>query len=557
MDDLRPDGWRRERLTMRRTLTTLAALLLCASAQAGSFAENPIVYFAVTDRFANGNPGNDHSYGRAADPQGGDVGSFHGGDIAGITQQLKAGYFKELGVNALWITAPYEQIHGWVVGGKQQFQHYAYHGYWALDYTTMDANMGTREELREMINTAHAQGIRVLFDVVLNHPGYADLRTLAEYKVPVLWPGHEKANLRDYHSLIDYNNFAFAQWWGPDWVRAGLPGYPDGGKDDFTMQLAYLPDFRTESGKAVGLPPILQHKADTRAVALPDTAVHGYLVHWLADWVREFGVDGFRADTVKHVEPNSWLALRAAATDALADWKARHPQQKIDDAPFWMTGEAWGHGPERSSWHDAGFDSMINFDFQHRASGDWKSIDGVYRQYAGLLNKSPRYDILSYISSHDTSLFPRDRLKHGLSALLLAPGGVQLFYGDESARQPGAAPIGDEQQATRSDMNWNTLDAATLAHARKLGQFRLRHPALARGEHRFINDKPYAFARVIDGDAIIAVPEAQGSITLKVHGVFADGASLRDAYTNQTYIVKDGAVAVHAAGTVLLEKAAP
>ena len=217
---------------MRRALTTLAALMLGVSAQAASFADNPIVYFAVTDRFANGNPGNDHSYGRQDDPEGGDIGSFHGGDIAGITQQLKAGYFKELGVNALWITAPYEQIHGWVVGGKQQFKHYAYHGYWALDYTTIDANMGTRKELHEMINTAHAQGIRVLFDVVLNHPGYADLRTLAQYKVPVLWPGHEKAKLRDYHSFVEYNNFDFKQWWGPDWVRAGLPGYREGGQED-------------------------------------------------------------------------------------------------------------------------------------------------------------------------------------------------------------------------------------------------------------------------------------------------------------------------------------
>lgn len=134
---------------------------------------------------------------------------------------------------------------------------------------------------------------------------------------------------------------------------------------------------------------------------------------------------------------------------------------------------------------------------------------------------------------------------------------MQLFYGDESARQPGAAPIGDEQQATRSDMNWSSLDGATLTHARKLGQFRLRHPALARGEHRFINDKPYAFARVMQDDAIIAVPEAQGALELKVHGVFADGTSLRDAYTNQTYLVKNGTVAVNAAGTVLLEKAAP
>ncbi|MCX7294479.1 hypothetical protein [Janthinobacterium sp.] len=173
------------------------------------------------------------------------------------------------------------------------------------------------------------------------------------------------------------------------------------------------------------------------------------------------------------------------------------------------------------------------------------------------MGNEPRYDILSYISSHDTSLFPRGQLRHGLSALLLAPGGVQLFYGDESARPPGAAPVGDEQQATRSDMNWNSIDGATLAHARKLGQFRLRHHALARGEHRLINDKPYAFARVIDGDAVIAVPEAQGALELKVHGVFADGTRLRDAYADQTYTVKDGAVAVNAAGTVLLEKATP
>ncbi len=174
-----------------------------------------------------------------------------------------------------------------------------------------------------------------------------------------------------------------------------------------------------------------------------------------------------------------------------------------------------------------------------------------------MLDKGPRYDILSYISSHDTRLFPRGQLRHGLSALLLAPGGVQLFYGDESARQPGAAPVGDEQQATRSSMNWTSIDEATLAHARKLGQFRLRHPALARGEHRLIAEKPYAFARVTDGDAVIAVPEAQGALALQVRGIFADGTLLRDAYTNHTCLVNNGAVALNAAGTVLLEKAAP
>ena len=194
---------------MRRALTTLAALMLGMSAQAANFADNPIVYFAVTDRFANGNPGNDRSYGRGPDGAG-EAGTFHGGDLAGLTQKLRDGYFAKLGVNALWITAPYEQIHGWVVGGKQSFKHYAYHGYWPLDYTRLDANMGTPDELRALLDTAHAQGIRVLFDVVMNHPGYADLRTLAEYRVPVLWKGHEHATLADYHGYIDYNNFEFA-----------------------------------------------------------------------------------------------------------------------------------------------------------------------------------------------------------------------------------------------------------------------------------------------------------------------------------------------------------
>ncbi|WP_317201921.1 alpha-amylase family glycosyl hydrolase [Janthinobacterium sp.] len=527
-----------------------------AAAPAGDFARNPIVYFAITDRFANGNPDNDHSYGRAADGAG-EAGTFHGGDLAGLTQKLREGYFSALGVNALWISAPYEQIHGWVAGGKQSFRHYAYHGYWALDYTTLDANMGSREELRDMIDTAHAQGIRVLFDVVMNHPGYADLRTLADYRVPVLWPGHEKATLADYHSYIDYNNFDFAKWWGPDWVRAGLPGYQEGGSDDFTMQLAYLADFRTESAQAVGLPPILLAKADTRARALPDTGVRGYLVSWLSAWVREFGVDGFRCDTVKHVEPDSWRALKSAATVALADWKARHPQQKIDDAPFWMTGEAWGHGPERSAWHDAGFDSMINFDFQARAGADWPALDAQYRRYAALLAEGAPHDMLSYISSHDTLLFPRAELRHGLSALLLAPGGVQLFYGDESARPPGLSPEGDPQQNTRSDMNWATPDAALLAHARKLGRFRARHVALARGAHTQLSLQPYAFARIdkVGGDRVLVAPDTSGELTLAVRGVFADGARLRDAYSGRPAVVRDGAVSLRAEGSVLLEAA--
>jgi alpha-amylase len=540
--------------------STAATMAAATPPKPVGFADNPIVYFVLTDRFENGNPSNDHAYGRQNDPAKFNTvqesGTFHGGDLAGLTNKLKQGYFSQLGVNAIWISAPYEQIHGWVVGGSKSFKHYSYHGYYALDYTVLDQAMGTPDELREMVDTAHAKGIRILFDVVMNHPGYADIQTLAEYKIPILWKGYEKANLNDYHSFIDYNNFEFKQWWSGDWVRAGLPGYPDGGRDDLTMQLAYLPDFRTERATPVGLPPILQRKQNTRAVTLPNTPVRGYLVKWLTDWVREYGIDGFRCDTVKHVEPESWAALKTAADAALRDWKQQHPTQKIDDAPFWMVGEVWGHSPVRSHWFDAGFDSLINFDFQSRASGNWQTLDGLYNGYASQLGKTPRtFDALSYISSHDTALFARGELKHGISALLLAPGGIQLFYGDESARAPGPSPEGDPQQATRSDMNWAKTDAALLAHTQKLGQFRARHVALARGLHLQSNQQPYAFSRVDleHGDRVVVAPEAMGEVTLSVKNVFADGQTLHDAYGGETLVVKNGVVKVNGRGTILLE----
>ena len=559
-------------LSLRSAFLSLVAtlsLLGCATAQpsathvnpgtppAVSFAANPIVYFAITDRFYNGNPANDHSYGRQLDGKQ-EIGTFHGGDLAGLTKNLKAGYFKQLGVDAIWISPPYEQIHGWVPGGNAEFKHYAYHGYFALDYTKLDQNMGTPEELREFVDTAHAQGIRVLFDIVMNHPGYADIQTLSEYLPELLWKGWEKYTIKSYQTWIDYNNFEFGKWWGGDWVRAGLPGYPEGGYDDLTKQLAYLPDFRTESTAPVKLPFFLkERKKDTAAVDLPNTTVRGYLVKWLTDWVRDYGIDGFRCDTAKHVELPAWLELKRAGTAALADWKARNPAKKIDDAPFWMVGEVFPHGVERDAYFDNGFDSLLNFDFQDQKLEDMSALDRLYSDYASRLaagrGNGRSFDVLSYISSHDTELYPRDHLIDAGTALLLAPGGVQIFYGDESARPPGPATSGDPQQATRSDMNWAHPDAAVLAHWQKLGQFRMRHVALARGVHHKLGDAPYAFSRVYGSDRVVAVPKARGAITIPVGGVFKDGEMVRDAYSGINVRVTGGKVSLIAKGTVLLE----
>jgi alpha-amylase len=529
----------------------------------GRFADNPIVYFVMTDRFANGDPGNDHSYGRQREASpAADVATFHGGDLRGLTDQLRAGWFDKLGVNALWITAPYEQIHGWVVGGDKEFKHYAYHGYYALDYTVLDRNMGTPDELHALVDAAHARGIRVLFDVVMNHPGYLDITTAGQLGLKVLWPDADKATLADYHSYIDYNNFSFRDWWGGAWVRAGLPGYPDPGQDDRTSQLAFLPDFRTESTAFVELPAFLQRKPDTRATNLPHTTVRGYLVAWLTAWVRDYGIDGFRCDTVKHVEPEAWTELKTAATAALAAWKAEHPRQRIDDAAFWMVGEFWGLGPARGPLHDAGFDAMINFEFQRRvaaiipamAAGKPAELDPLFTEYAGLLHGRPAH-ALSYLSSHDTELFDRAHLIEAGTALLLAPGGVQIFYGDEVARPPGIAPNTDPQQATRSDMPWDHIDQAVLAHWRALGSFRARHVAIAHGAHARLATAPYVFSRIDAGDRVVVAVSVPAGATLPLGAAFADGDALRDAYTGQTYVVHAGAITVaRAAPLVLLER---
>ncbi len=536
----------------------------------GSFADNPIVYFVMTDRFFDGNPANDNSYGRTREAKpADDIGTFHGGDLAGLTAKLKEGWFDELGVNAIWITAPYEQIHGWVVGGNKEFKHYAYHGYYALDFTVLDKNMGTDDELRELVRTAHGHGIRVLFDVVMNHPGYGDIQTLSEIigpktekKTGMLWAGYEAATLRDYHSYIDYNDPAWLRWWGPDWIRSGLRGYQEGGRDDYTMQLAYLPDFKTEQTKPVDLPPFLAKKPDTRARPIPGATVRDYLVTWLTQWVRDFGVDGFRCDTVKHVEPDSWAALKKAGVAALAAWKSEHPAQTIDNAPFWLTGEYWGQGIERTKIYDAGFDNMINFEFQDLADAatsrgmDFGKLDRLFADYAKVLARPAQHNVLSYLSSHDTRLFDRTRLIDGGTALLLAPGGVQIYYGDESARPAGPSTPGDRQQATRSDMNWSSLDRDVLDHWRRLGRFRARHVALARGVHTKRADAPYVFSRVDGDDRVIVALGAKGATTIDVAGVFADGTIVRDAYSGATAKVVNGKAdfLAHPRGVILIER---
>jgi len=505
-----------------------------AGAAATSFSwANATVYFVMTDRFFNGDSSNDNSYGRVKDGAQ-EVGTWHGGDLKGLTAKLD--YIASLGATAIWVSPLVEQVHGWVGGGTGDFKYYGYHGYWALDFTKLDQNLGTSADLTAFVDGAHQRGIRVLLDVVMNHPGYATGDDLVSYLPEVFFDGtgaafksftpHDNRGWLAWNDLVDYKSPSWQKWWSPSWIRAGLgPSgmFDPGGNDDLTRSLTFLPDFKTENPAAAGVPFFFSRKSDTGFTSDLGFSVRQYLVAWHSDWVRQYGFDGFRCDTAKNVELASWQALKQAAVAALHDWKTANPSKKLDDAPFWMTGEVYGHGVTKDSYFtDGGFDSLINFDFQGgirdlllakpSLADSASTLEAYYSNYAGMISGDPSFDVLSYISSHDTHLFADvmkndlGLLRQGGTALLLAPGGAQIFYGDESGRLFG--PTGsDPVQGTRSDMNWSSIDAATLSHFSKLATFRKRHAAVGAGSHQKLNSPSgtYAFARKKDQDAVVVV----------------------------------------------------
>ncbi len=513
--------------------------------------DNVILYHVIVDRFAIANEV-EYVEGRDFNSDF-SVGGFYGGSISGVTQKIKQGWFSSLGINVILISPIFEQIHGWVPGHGGCFKHHAYHGYFVLDFTVMDDRFGSEGDFHDLVRCAHDSGILVWLDVVFNHPGYPEPQTWHDLGLDGWHRGWEEATPRDFHGYIDRESASRSGWWGPDWVRYDLPGYTPGGQDEFTMLLHDLPDFKTESTDYVRLPRFLKDKANTKAVDLPDATVRGYLIRWLTDWVRQYGIDGFRCDSAKHVEPESWLELKRCAAQAKHEWWERQPDKSGLSPDFCMVGEVYGHGVELSHYLDFGFDGLINFKFQE-ALLEGAAIDAIYEDYAAFLHEHPRRHIVSYISSHDTLLFDRRQLKDAGTVLLLAPGSTLIFYGDETARPPGPLVEEDPAQSTRSPMNWMSIDMDNLAHWRKLASFRANHGAIAHGVHLKLHDNPYVFARLDpQGDRVIAALQVDGEVSVPVGGIFARGTRVCDAYSGWTGVVEDDCVRLCAQGVVLLE----
>ena len=569
---------------------------------------NAYMYFVVTDRFKNGDTSNDGSYDRPkTDGKGHATATFHGGDIKGLTERLD--YIKSLGINAIWLTAPYEQSHGWTGGGSSgAFAHYAYHGYYALDFTTMDANMGTVTDFRNFVTEAHKRGIRVVVDIVMNHSGYATLKDMCDFKFGNTTDGSDPCTKVDwvpgggqsYHDkpISEAQNSKWDNWWGKNWLIFGGYGDQCGSGDGLDACVSYLPDFKNSQthGSSVSVPGFLQSKWSTADAAhdIPaakqyrsgSMSVAEFQAHWLASWVEEFGIDGFRCDTAKHVTKSTWKLLKEYSQEALQKWRQANaggddPAASWTD-DFYMTGEHWGFqvDPSDSSGYasQGGFTAMINFSFNGQAKGGSCSVPNAstWSDYAQKFNNgtsAPKLNALSYVSSHDTSLCRPGDMKALGTGLGLLPGGVQVYYGDETGRPNDNGGSGnDAEHGTRSDMNFpsdigsqaawaanvDTLSTsfssdATLAHWQKVGQFRFRNPAVGAGKQTALSDgslcRTYNDGQGIDNAVVIHVGSAS---SVDVAGCFEDGTELQDGYSGATGTVSGGKISLSGTKDLIL-----
>ncbi|PWJ34226.1 alpha-amylase family glycosyl hydrolase [Sediminitomix flava] len=574
------------------TLFLLSSLYSCksrveSSAVGESFTwDNATVYFVYIDRFFNGTSSNDENYNRKNDygNETKNVATFHGGDIVGITQKLEEGYFQKLGVNVIWITGVYEQIHGWVGGGdKNDFPHYAYHGYYPMDFTAMDKNFGTIEEFRAFVDLAHTQGMRVVMDAGINHPGYLTLLDAVQYKFGGVDLTEDEAvmhydglNLEGKDSLEHYqiysylNHFDFEDsqnwmnWWGDSWIRSS----EEVDKDVLTESIFGLPDFRTDSRKAVGLPQLMKNKWASEGDEFKkwvnpsaqkyrtdlDIAQSEYVIHWLAAWVEEFGIDGFRCDVLENVDTFRWVELNKACNEALSNWREKNPN--IAGANwsdnFWMTGDIWDAGIDfNEEYAKAGFASIVNFTFPK--DGNLLSIGTTWQNYSDNLNTREDWNTLSFLNNtykRDTQ--NSDMMNCGTS-LLLSPGAVQIFYGDEVGRKAVESNASDPTHGFRSDFVWGT-NPEMLKHWRKLGQFRNNHHSVGAGIQTSIGEN--TFLREYDKNGhrdrvIIKLTEDELSV-VELRDIYEEGTQLRNAYSGEIAKVEDGKVAFKSVNQVLL-----
>ncbi len=520
-------------------LALLAAALAATPAAAQTFRdrlpEDEVLYFLVPDRFQNGDTANDRG-GLAGDRlvtgfDPASKGFYHGGDLKGVVQRLD--YIQALGATAIWVGPIFKNK---PVQGPKGQESAGYHGYWITDFTQVDPHFGTNAEFKALVDAAHKRGIKVYMDIVVNHT--ADIIQFREcgdcsYRSRADYPYSRKGGIAgaainpgfagdDNHSAAN-----FARLTRPDYAytpvvpeaekAAKVPAwlndpiyYHNRGNSTFAGESSTMGDF-------VGLDDLMTEHPRVLAG----------MIDIFGGWIDRFGVDGFRIDTARHVNPEFWQAFVPAM-------RARAKARGIPN--FHIFGEVADPEVAALAQHTRidKFPAVLDFAFNQAVidvtSG--KGTDRLAKVFAAdaLYEGGPAAArrLPTFVSNHDAgrvATFIRQalpkigqnellqRVQLAQAMLLLLRGVPTVYSGDEQ----GFVSDGNDQDA-REDMfgskvasyNDNRLlgtDATTatasfnpghpLFHEiATLARLRTSHPALTRGRQvtRFASEKPGLFA---------------------------------------------------------------
>ena len=488
--------------------------------------QDDLFYFVMTDRFQDGDATNNqggltgdrsvHGY----DPT--DVAYYHGGDIAGLIAGLD--YLDGMGVTAIWVTPVFDN-------NPVQGNYTGYHGYWIRNFTTTDAHLGSDAELTAFIAAAHTRGIKVFLDIVINHT--ADLN---EYQ----------GGVYNYRNKTDfpYRDTTTIPFDDRDYINGVFPPLEVG------ISFPYVPVTTTNlRGPAWLNNPIYYHNRgnianwdDAEQSVYGDFSglddlfteqpfVRQGMIDIYKDWV-DFGVDGFRIDTVKHVNLEFWQAFAPEILDYA---------ETRGNPDFFFFGEVYsGDRYVLSRYTREGMlPAVLDFRFQGQATNFANGANAVTLQSLFADDDyftdadSNAYQLTTFLSNHDAigrlgaslvsnntgaadaELLARDTLAHGL--LYFARGVPVVYYGDEQgftgdggtegARQDmfpsQVASYQDDDQIGTTDTPADDNFDATHPLYVTLGEFAAlyqAHPALRSGAqiHRYAVDTAgvYAFSRI-------------------------------------------------------------
>ncbi len=369
--------------------------------------DEAVIYFAVTDRFFDGDAGNNDAYG-VGDYNIGEKGgsSYHGGDFAGLNQKLD--YLKDLGVNTIWITPIVENITEDQHDNETDTATYGYHGYWASDFTKLNKHLGNEQQFKALLDAAHSKGMKIMVDVVLNHAGYGTEKYFNSILTDA--DGNSISMIRDSNNTIS--------------------------GDDKYDSLSDLPDFVTEN-----------------------KAVTDQLVTWQTEWMSKYSIDYYRVDTVKHVETTTWEAFKNSLTKVNPDFKMIGEYSGA------------GYANNAGELGTGSMDALLDFDFndfaQKFVTGDISGVESSLQKRNGAINNTATMG--SFLSSHDEDslqykLVNESKLseeeaynlmKVAATLQITAKGQPVLYYGEEIG-QGGANNW--PYQTNRRDFDWTELE---------------------------------------------------------------------------------------------------